>query len=95
MLYHVITDGSLSIANGLMSCHPGQSEVITEVLQVDDAVLPGHGHLGSPSVGNTVGIVVSLLQAMNGADMYIVSFCNNQGTLLCLQSVNRLFPLLC
>lgn len=49
--------------------------MITEVLQVDEAVLPRCRHPGAASVGifcSDVGVFVSLLQVISGADMEIV-----------------------
>lgn len=42
--YHVVPNGSLFSANGLVSWHAGQSKVIMVVLQVDEAIQPGHSH---------------------------------------------------
>lgn len=38
MSYYIVVDGSLFSANGLMSCCIGWSEVITEMLQVDETM---------------------------------------------------------
>lgn len=97
MLYCVVVDGSMSNANGLESCHAGWLEAILEVLAVDEAVLPRHGHSGAPSAGMVCAVVsvVSLLQATDGTDTDIVNFYNNQDTLACLQSASSLLPLYC
>lgn len=96
-LYYVATDRWLSNANALLSRHIGKSEVIMTVLQMDEGVLPGHAHSGVPSVDTvctTVGVVVLLLlQVINGAVVDIVSFCNNQVMLPCMQLANSLFSL--
>lgn len=92
-MYHVVAD-DLSSTNSLASCHAGWFEVIMELLKVDETILLGRGHLGVAPVGivcSVVGVVVSLLQAMDGADRDVVSF--HQGTLLCFQSADNQFAL--
>lgn len=61
-------------------------------------VFPGGGYTGTPSVGTvcgTVGVVLSLLLAIDAIDMDILSFRNNHGTPPYLQSVDSLFSLRC
>lgn len=85
--------GSFSSANHHMSC-----QAIVEVLQVDEAALLGFGYLVALSAGmlcKAVGVSGFLLQALDGADVNIVSFCNNQETLLYSQLANSLFTLCC
>lgn len=45
-----------------MNCHAGQSEVITDVFSMDEAVLPMHGHLGAPYVGMVYSAIHVVLQ---------------------------------
>ncbi|XP_041361986.1 uncharacterized protein LOC121377958 [Gigantopelta aegis] len=59
--YRVVTDGSLSSANGRASCHAGRSEAIMEVLPVDVAVLPGCGHPGAPAAVTVCSAVIAFI----------------------------------